>query len=50
MYHTTGDIERVNWFGRWSSGAFHGYLWEADELSKGLATVMAKDEATIHNE
>ena len=48
LYHATGEIETVKRYGRWSSGAFHNYLWDSAEQAKGLAEKMAKDEATIH--
>ena len=48
LYHATGQIEIVKRYGRWSSGAFHSYLWDSAEQSKGVATKMANDEATIH--
>jgi len=48
LYHATGDIEIVKRFGRWSSGAFHGYLWESEEQFKGLAQKMADDKASMH--
>ena len=48
IYHATGEIEIVKRYGRWSSGAFHRYLWDADEQHKDLAEKMSKDVATIH--
>ena len=48
LYHATDNIEIVKRFGRWASGAFHGYLWDSDEQGWGVAEKMAKDEATIH--
>ena len=48
LYHATGEIETVKRYGRWSSGAFHRYLWDADEQHRDLATRMAEDVATIH--
>ena len=48
LYHATGEIETVKRYGRWSSGAFHRYLWDSAEQAKGVAQKMATDEATIH--
>ena len=48
IYNATGEIETVKRYGRWSSGAFHQYLWDADEQHRGLAAQMAEGEATLH--
>ena len=48
LYHATNDIEMVKRFGRWSSGAVHGYLWESADQYKGVATQMANDKAVLH--
>ena len=48
LYHATGEIETVKRYGRWASGAFHRYLWDSAEQSKGVAEKMALAEATIH--
>lgn len=48
IYHATGDIEVVKRYGRWTSGAFHRYLWDSDEQHKDLAAKMAESVATIH--
>ena len=48
IYHATGDTEVVKRYGRWSSGAFHRYLWESDEQHKQLAAKMAETTATVH--
>ena len=48
IYHATGNIESVKRYGRWSSGAFHRYLWDSDEQHRELATQMGSDVATIH--
>ena len=48
IYHATGEIETVKRYGRWSSGAFHQYLWDADEKHRSLAAQMAEDVATLH--
>ena len=36
-------LSNIAVFGRWASDAFHGYLWEAHEQTKGLAAKMADD-------
>ena len=48
LYHATGEIETVKRYGRWSSGAFHRYLWDSSEQSQGMAEKMATCEATLH--
>ena len=48
LYHATNDIEVVKRFGRWSSGAVHGYLWESADQYKGVSEKMAKDKAALH--
>ena len=48
LYHATGEIETVKRYGRWSSGAFHKYLWDSAEQAKGVAKKMAEDQATVH--
>ena len=48
LYHATNDIELVKRFGRWSSSAVHGYLWESADQYKGVATKMANDTAALH--
>ena len=48
LYHATGDIEVVKRLGRWSSGAFHAYLWESADQARGVAAKMATDEAAVH--
>ena len=35
-------------YGRWSSGAFHGYLWDSSDQYKDIAQKMAGDVASIH--
>eukprot|EP00971_Amphidinium_carterae_P023127 456236-Amphidinium_carterae.1 len=47
LYQATGSIDIVQRWGRWASGAFHRYLWEAAEQSKGLAAAMTSVDATI---
>ena len=41
MYHAVPDLEKLKRFGRWKSGAFHVYLWEAHEPQKGLSEAMS---------
>ena len=47
MYHTVQDLEKVKRFGRWSSDAFHGYLWESHEQMVGIAAAMAADNTEL---
>ena len=48
LFHATNDIEVVKRYGRWQSGAFHRYLWNAAEQSRGMAEGMATVQATMH--
>ena len=48
LYHVRPDTELIKRFGRWSSTAFHAYLWEGNETAKGIATAMALDRTTLH--
>ena len=48
LYHVYKDVELIKRYGRWSSSAFHGYLWEANEDARGLAASMAGDATTLH--
>ena len=41
MYHAVPDLEKLKRFGRWKTGAFHVYLWEAHEPQKGLSKAMS---------
>eukprot|EP00971_Amphidinium_carterae_P342754 6482177-Amphidinium_carterae.1 len=50
LYQSTGSIDIVQRWGRWASGAFHRYLWEAAEQSKGLAAAMTSVEATVQGD
>ena len=47
LYHVTGDLQVVRRFGRWSSDAFHAYLWESHEQMKGLAGRMQEDRSEL---
>ena len=49
LWHACGEVEAVKRWGRWSSTAFHGYLWDAAEQSKGISAAMAADNATLHH-
>ena len=48
LYHCFQDTELVKRWGRWNSGAFHIYLWEANEDAAGVSEAMAKSVATLH--
>eukprot|EP00971_Amphidinium_carterae_P032714 644147-Amphidinium_carterae.2 len=47
LFQATGSIDIVQRYGRWASGAFHRYLWEAAEQSRGLAAAMTRVTATV---
>ncbi|CAK0902505.1 unnamed protein product, partial [Prorocentrum cordatum] len=42
------QLQAVKRWGRWSSNAFHGYLYDSEEQSRGVAAAMARDVATLH--
>ena len=48
LWHALGDAEAVKRWGRWSSTAFHGYLYDSAEQSQGVSAAMANDVATLH--
>ena len=48
LYHIYQDVELIKRFGRWSSNAFHRYLWEANEMTRGVAAGMAGDTTSLH--
>ena len=48
LYHCFQDTELVKRWGRWQSGAFHAYLWEANEDAAGVSQAMAQSVATLH--
>jgi hypothetical protein len=48
LYHIYHDVEIIKRYGRWTSGAFQGYLWDANETAQGVAAKMARDNTTIH--
>ena len=43
LYHIFGDVDLVRRYGRWTSSAFHVYLWEARPSTKLVAHGMVKD-------
>lgn len=43
LYHVFGDIDLFRRYGRWTSSAFHVYLWEARPSTKLVARGMVKD-------
>ena len=47
LYQGTRDLEQVKRFGRWTSDAFHGYLWENHEKQRGLAADMARADGQL---
>ena len=47
LYHHYGDTEVVKRWGRWSSSAFHRYLWEGNETARGVSQAMADSVATL---
>ena len=48
MYHANnGDLARVRRFGRWTSDAFHLYLWDSHEQARTLAKGMAEDTSEL---
>ena len=48
LYHVYHDVDIIKRSGRWTSSAFQGYLWEANETAKGVAARMARDDTTLH--
>ena len=48
LYHVYHDVDIIERYGRWSSSAFQGYFWEANETAKGVAACMARDDTTLH--
>ena len=47
MYHLCREVETVKRFGRWASGSFSLYLWEADDAPDGLARGMVASEGRL---
>ena len=48
MHRAGWELPRIQRFGRWSSGAFHGYLWDHHEMTEGVAASMLKGQGTLH--
>ena len=48
LYNATGEIETVKRYGRWSSGAFHRYLWDSANQARGVAAKMSAGHTTVH--
>ena len=49
FYHVRPDVQLIQRFGRWSSSAVQGCLWEAHETSRGISAAMAADKTVLHN-
>ena len=47
LYNYFKDIELVKRFGRWRSGAFHVYLWEGNDLTRGVAKAMSAENLSL---
>jgi hypothetical protein len=47
MAHVVGDLAKVQRFGRWSSDAFHAYIWDGHQTMEGVATQMAGDATEL---
>ena len=47
MYHLCREVKTVKRFGRWASGSFSLYLWEADDAADGLARGMVASEGRL---
>jgi len=47
LYHAGHDTELIKRWGRWASAAFHVYLWETAEQSKGVAKTMVNAPGTL---
>lgn len=47
LYQSTKDLEQVKRYGRWTSDAFHDYLWENHERQRGLSTKMARADGQL---
>eukprot|EP00971_Amphidinium_carterae_P165354 3277787-Amphidinium_carterae.2 len=48
LFHSSGNLELVRRFGRWSSATYHRYLWGSAEETKGVAESMARSHASLH--
>ena len=47
LLHAKVPIETIKRMGRWVSDSFQRYLWEANEDTRGLSTLMARDRSTL---
>ena len=47
LYHATQDMAYVQRFGRWASEAYHCYLWETHELTRGMAQKMQQGRGIL---
>ena len=47
LLHAKVPIEVIKRMGRWVSDSFQRYLWEVDEDTRGLSTLMARDRSTL---
>ena len=47
LYHIYHDTEIIKRYGRWSSDAFHSYLWEGSSASQDVAKKMAQDQTSL---
>eukprot|EP00959_Pyramimonas_sp_CCMP1952_P299368 6261160-Pyramimonas_sp.AAC.1 len=47
LYAAFKDTALVQRWGRWSSDAFQGYLWEARGMAEGVASSMAATDITM---
>ena len=47
LYHTVKDLAYVQRFGRWASEAYHVYLWDSHEITRGVAAQMERAKGTL---
>ena len=47
LYHTVKDLAYVQRFGRWASDAYHVYLWDSHDLTKGVAKRMEESKGAL---
>ena len=48
LFNAGYDLTMIQRFGRWSSAAFHGYLWDTFGATKGAATAMTRTYGKLH--
>ena len=48
LYNAGWELAAVQRFGRWASGAFHGYLWDTHDLTRGAAGAMVSGDRALH--